>query len=74
MHNGKMSKTAINNAGRYNGRNLFYNVTLRSPLDINAIGFRGTPTATKKHNTFSHSFATYLLPTASASSDTTPAV
>jgi len=45
-----MSKTAINNADCYNATNLFYNVTLRSTLDINAIRFKGTPTSIKTHN------------------------
>jgi len=50
MHTGAMSKTAINHADRYNASNLFYSVTLRSTLDINAIHFIGTPTSIKTHN------------------------
>jgi len=50
MHTGTMSKTAINNADRYNASNLSYDVTLRSTLDINAIHFIDTPTSIKTHN------------------------
>jgi hypothetical protein len=50
MHTGTMSKTAVNNADRYNASNLFYNVTLRPALDINAIHVIGTPTSIKTHN------------------------
>ena len=49
MHSSTMSKTAINNADRYNASNLFY-VTLRSTFDINAIHFISTPTSIKTHN------------------------
>jgi len=38
-HTGAMSKTAINNADRYNASNLFYSVTLRSTIDIKRHSF-----------------------------------